>query len=207
MKCSSCGAYTWGSHGPGRAILCKKCFENGASPPVVYFQVKSAKPEENPVKLEEISFEFKENPAESEGHSVKVEETLDMPEENPVGVDETSEIPEENPVNPEGNSVKVEKALVEPESPQVIPDQVPADYKSSAMITRSVSYIGWFLCCLAVLIAFIPFIDGKQTGLFSLGMSLGFFSSGLLFVVVGQASRVLYGVDKKYRTHKLGRKS
>ncbi|MEA3302622.1 MAG: hypothetical protein U9Q75_05010, partial [Pseudomonadota bacterium] len=170
MKCSSCGAFTWGSHGPGRAVLCKKCFGNGASPPVVYFQVKSAKPEENPVKLEEISFEFKENPAESEGNSVKVEETLDMPEENPVqleenpvGLDETSEIPEENSVNPDGDSVKVEKTLVEPESPREIPDQEPADYKSSAMITRFVSYIGWFLCCLAILIVFIPFIDGKQT--------------------------------------------
>jgi len=157
MKCSSCGANTWISHGTGRAVLCKKCFDEGGAHNFVY---------------------FKEPPVNSEEASVKFEEA-------PVNSEDTSAIFEETQVKSGDASGKLEET-------QVNSDQVPVNHKASLLIAKFVSFIGWLICCIAIFGIFVSLTGEGKRGLFSLVPSLGLFSGGLLFVVVGQTSRALF---------------
>ena len=218
MKCSSCGANTWLSHGTGSAVLCKKCADNDGSRHVVYFQETSDKPDETsvmpeapPDKPEEASVKFEETAVQPEEASVKLEESAANPEKTSVKSENKSEeasvISEETADQPDEDSVK-------PEESAVNSDQVQSGYKSSVWIAKLVSFIGWIICCIALFMTFVTLIGGVRSGLLSLdpnaglfsagvvagvksglifiGPSLGLFSAGLLLIVVGQASRALF---------------
>ena len=235
MQCSTCGVTIWVSHGAGREVLCKNCYENRESPPATYFQETPNKSDESRVKLEEASFEFDKIPLRPEESQVKLEEiTFDFdgnpvkkgeapqaPEDNPVNREQKPAIHEESPVEigetpetsgespvkvaetpamPGEEQVQIEEAIAEQKSTQVNPNQAPLHNKSGLLIARSLSFLGWFLCCIAILVAFIPLSAGRETEQFSLGIGLGLLSCGLLFVLVGHASRFLSAVTRQFRT-------
>jgi len=122
---------------------------------------------------------------------VYFQETPKNPEETPVDLGEISVQFKETP-----DKHEEENSPVKSKSTQVKFNQVPVDYQSSVLIAKFISSIGWFICCVALLIVFISLTSKGEIELFSLGASLGLFSSGLLVVVVVQVCRVLFEVIK-----------
>ena len=221
MKCSSCGANTWLSHGAGGAVLCKKCADNDGSRPVVYFQetpdkpdetsvmpeAPSVKPEAPPVKPEEASVQFEET-------AVQPDETSVKPEERAVNSAKTSDKSEEASVIFEDTAIQPDEASVKSEESAVNSVQLQGGYKTSVWIAKLVSFIGWIICCIALFMTFVTLIDAIRSGVLSLdpglglladrvldgvksglilfGPGLGLFSAGLVLIVVGQAGRALF---------------
>lgn len=66
-----------------------------------------------------------------------------------------------------------------------------SDYKTSIIIAKLVSAVGWITCAFSLIVVAISVSENGRMGLLSLAPMLGTFLGGLILVMAGQATRAI----------------
>lgn len=66
-----------------------------------------------------------------------------------------------------------------------------ADYRTSILVAKIVSAVGWLTCVVAVIIVISAFASGGKMGALAIAPGLGVLIGGLILVIAGQSSRAL----------------
>ena len=72
---------------------------------------------------------------------------------------------------------------------QLSNNSMPNDYKTTIVVSKFVSFMGWIVCAVAILLVIVSLSSAGRFGLLAIAPAIGVFIGGLILVMAGQATR------------------